>query len=298
MSRKFGRNYRVIIEDRNLEEIVIEPPITMEFTVERSRASSANVTHVRLYNLSKNHREAIQKDRWNEDNRRKFELYVGYDSEGKILPRIGFGNINRAYTMREGVDMITVIESYDGGWGLQQARTNITLPAGAKKATLIEAFVNDLVKFGIKRGSIPEAIGTFPNGVTYSGPTEEGLKQYTGGRGFIDNGFVNIIADNEAIESTIFISEATGLLSTPIRETAYIHYIMMFEPSLFLEQIVNIQTRTGVRVNGKYKVYELSHSGIVSPTVSGRMTTRVGVLNRPDLVVVPKGVRSRSSDVF
>ena len=295
---KFGRNYRAIIEDRSHRQVVIEPPITMEFTVERSRSSSSNVTHMRLYNLSRDHREALQKNRWNEQFNRRFELYVGYDSLGKVLPRVGFGNLNRVFSVREGSDVITTVESYDGGWASQQARSNLNIPSGTRVATIVDLLVDDLVKFGIKRGVISPMEGVTDKASTYSGYTDDLLYTVTGGASFIDNGFVHVLDDKSGIRSSIVINERTGLLDTPIRETAYIYYTMIFEPTIKLGNIIDIQSRTGIRVNGEHQVIEISHSGIVSPVVSGRMTTRIGVLNRSGLRPLFPRRRTRDNAIF
>lgn len=274
---KFDRQYKLFVETSTGTTIEISRPFTIEFDVQRDTLSSVNVASFRIYNLNERNRNLIRKDAWDFDDIRKVSFKAGY---GNNLPTLAVGNISQAWSVREGNNFITSIESFDGGWAFSSAQSNLQFPAGTPKQTVIQSLAQTMNAFGTTTGAIGITSGVLARGNSYSGNTADLLKQETGGSFFIDNGKVNVLADNEVIlANPLIISSESGLLGTPIRENTYLKFDVLFEPQVQVGQTVLLISSTGANFNGIHKVYSLSHKGMVSEAVGGRATTSLGVID-------------------
>lgn len=270
---KFGRAYSLAVETQNGETLTIALPFSVEFDITRNTLTSANVGQVRIYNLSANNRNQIRKDVTDYGDLRSIQLKAGY---GSNLPVVFAGNISQAWSVREGTNFITQIESFDGGFAFGNAQTNISFPADTAKQTVVENLAASLP--GVSVGAIGEFPGNISRGSTYTGNTMQLLGQVTGGAAFIDNGKINCLGNSECLEGEIqIINSASGLLGTPVREQTIIHFDMLFEPRLQVGQLIQLQSITGTNFNGLYKVISVKHRGIISGAVAGQAITTVGM---------------------
>ena len=275
---KLGRIYRLEIRDKNNELLVFTPPLTMEFTVDRTTLSSANVSSIILRNLSKDSRERLQKDAWVYESYREMKLYVGYETTS--LQLVATGNVQQAHSVRAGSDWFTSISCYDGGWAIHNARSNFSITRGTPVNDVVGRLVNDLVDSqGVSRGEIGNFNGTYKRGNTLSGSTLNLLNEVTAGSAFIDNGRINVLRDDEFIPSTIFIDSETGLLETPIRENFFARITTLLEPRINLQMKIRLESEGGVDINGEHIVYSLSHSGTISEVEGGKATSTIGFRN-------------------
>lgn len=241
----------------------------MEFDVLRNTLASANTSSIRVYNLSKINRSLIKHDLSDPSTIQQVELRAGY---GSIMAVIFTGNIQQAWSVREGNNFITQMESYDGGDALINGITNFTFNTGTAQKTIIEKLAASLPNVTV--GQIGDYPGNCARGNTYSGNTGELLNTLTGGGFYIDNGKAYCLNDNEAIEGEIeIINPKSGLLGTPVRENIYVNIELIFEPRVQLGQIIELQSITGDNVNGTYKVIGLHHRGTISSAVCGDAVT-------------------------
>lgn len=294
---KFNRNYRLVIEKRDKSELTIQLPFTIEFEAHRNSFSSANIASVRIYNLNPDNRNQIQRNQYDYLDLRKISLFAGY---GDHLALVFSGNINQAWSVREGNNFITQIESYDGGLAYNNAITSTSFngpPSNTTQQSIIESLaksLNSTETGDIKVGAIGNYDGQISRGNSFSGNTLQILSEMIGGSGggiFIDNGVLHILRDNEAIQGVPpVISSKTGLLGTPIVEETYINIDMLFEPSLKVGQLIELDSSTAddeVRLtsinvfskfNGVHKVISIKHHGMISSAVCGSVITSVGLL--------------------
>lgn len=281
---KYNRNYSLAVEAQNGSTITIELPFTLEFDITRNVLSSANVSSFRIYNLSEKNRNLLRKNKWDFDQLRKIELRAGYDQN---LPVIFKGSITQAWSVRESVNFITQIESYDGGFAYVNAKTDTPFPAGTNQKDVIENFVNSLKPYDVQPGAVGNFSGSIGRGNTYSGSTTDILREISGGGFFIDNGRANVLQDNECLDfETFVITSASGLLGTPILEDTYLNFDILFEPSLMIGQRVRLDSITGANFNSIYKVVSLHHRGMISESVAGTAITSVGLFAPAELSAV------------
>lgn len=271
---KFGRNYSLRVELNSGDILTIAPPFTLEFDISRKLYSSANFSSLRIYNLSQNNRNQIRKDVTDYGNFRSVELAAGY---GKVLPIVFKGNITQAWSVREGTNFITQIESFDGGFAYSNGFTDGAAGQFAA-ATPLKAVITSLADSlpGVSLGAIGDySYITQPaRGPSYSGPTCSLLSELTGGGFFIDNSKVNCLGDSECLGGNIQVINAkSGLLGTPVREQTILHFDMLFEPQLLIGQKIQLQSVTDANFNGYYKITALHHRGIISESVCGSAVT-------------------------
>lgn len=274
---KFNRNYILLVQKQDFTTLKVTRPFSVEFDVHRNSLSSANVCSIRVYNLSASNRAQIRLDQYDWGNKnREIAFFAGYGDKLSL----GFkGNISQAWSVREGVNMITQIECYDGGFAYINAVTNDQYPSGTPQSSIVDSLVKNLEGSGVTRGAIGSIPGEIQRGNAYNGSTTDILNDLTGQGFFIDNGKAHCLSDTECLAGDIpVINSQSGLLGTPVLETQYITFDMLFEPSLKIGQLINLKSQTAEHFNGTHKVISLKHRGMISEAVCGDAITTVGLL--------------------
>lgn len=278
---KFGRNYKLFIQTQNGDFITVTPPFTIEFDITRNILSSANVSAIRIFNLNANNRNQIRKNKNDFGAFRLIRLKAGY---GDVLPTIFEGNITQAWSVREGTNFITQIESFDGGFAFANAISNVNFISGTPQRTVVETIIADMSDSGVTLGYVSGFTDSTSKANSYSDSSINILKEITGGRIFIDNGKAYSLQDNECLSGVVqIINSSSGLLGTPVREETQIVFDMLFEPRLKLAQKVALQSSNQeedfqANFNGEWKVVSLKHRGMISDAVCGEAITSVGLL--------------------
>jgi len=275
---KFGRNYVLLVEASDGETISIQPPFTIEFDITRNTLSSANICSIRIYNLSLLNRQRIEFNIYDQGKFRLVRLMAGY---GNNLPIIFNGNINQAWSVREGTNFITQIESFDGGYAVNNAKINLPAKKGTPYAIVIAQVAASLQEnYNVSPGLIGDYPGVLMKDETYSGSTLEVLSQLTHRTFFIDNGTIYCLLDNECIINPSFtlVDAGAGLLGTPVREQKILTFDVLFEPRVIAGQIIQLQSATAVNgINGNYKVTGVKHRGMISQAVCGDAITTLSM---------------------
>jgi hypothetical protein len=297
---KFGRNYILYVGLEDGTILNISPPFTIEFNIIRKNLGSLNTCQIRIYNLSPRNRNLIRYDMSDYSTVRKIEFYAGY---GMNLPLIFIGNISQAWSIREGVDFITTIESYDGGDGLINGIISgtATFAAGTTLQNMYKILMSYMpnTTFGAIGPSFiysdPDTktkLLTNTRATSYTGNAGEVLRNITGGAFFIDLGKTYILGDNECINGSVaVVNSQSGLLNTPLRENSIVTVDMIFEPGIVLSQYIQLESSTfpqlnsnatnqsfnfatnSDNVNGYYKITSLIHRGMISESVCGDVIT-------------------------
>ncbi len=267
---KFERNYELTVQTVSGALLTVKLPFTIEFDITRNTLTSANVCQVRVYNLSELNRNQIRFNASDYGLFRQISLRAGY---GTNLAEIFSGNISAAWSVREGVNFITQLECYDGGFAFANARTDTQFPSGIPQKTVIGTLAGSLPH--VELGVIGDYPGVTTRGNSYSGPTTAILGDLTGGGFFIDNGKANALGTNEYLPSTdiTIVNAKTGLLGTPILEQTIVRLDMLFEPSLTAGSLVQVESLTERNFNGLYKITGVKHRGMISEAVAGSVIT-------------------------
>ncbi len=268
---KFGRNYKLTIQVSATESIIIEYPTTIQFSVHRSISSSLNAINLQIYNLSEEHRNQIFQDRY---QARRFQLILeaGYQS----LSTIFRGDIFEANSARQGTNIITTIDARDGYYDTNQTLVNTTLAAGTTVQEIITFLSSQFPN--LKIGQVGNFDGILERSVVLEGNVYEQLKKYTAGNQFVDLEkiyVINLGYENEIIinPDLPLIDVSTGLLETPRRDNAFLTVTTLFEPRVAMGQNIIVKTTVNPAYNGVYKVLGVTHQGVISGSVGGRLVT-------------------------
>ena len=255
--------------------VTIPADLTIDFTISRQALGSSQEATFRIRNLAQATRNQIYKDPYALTEYIAVKFQAGYVTD-PVLPVVFNGFVRSATSYREGVDVITEIQAYDGGMAMANgffAQTVIGQTIGQIMQTLARTLPGT---------SGATYIGKFPlkgtRGRTLMGNTWNILVQLSDGLAYIDNGDVKILNYNEAIEGTIpLIDSSSGLLGVPRRTPTMIEFDLLFEPRVILGQFIQLKSATNPIYNGTYKVMKILHRGTVSPAVAGDYQTSVGL---------------------
>jgi hypothetical protein len=277
MARKFGYTYllKCATKSESDEHVEIEPPFTLEFNIMRSINGSANTGSFTIYNLNPTTRKQLYKDPFFLEYR-AVQLYAGYDDgEQKMLPLLFNGFMNTGSSVRQGVDFHTAIEAYDGALAMTEGMNNQTLAAGQ---TLGDNLLGMMKKLpGIVGATIGAGFDQkTQRGETVFGNPVEYLKTVSRNRFFIDNNHAYILKDDEILPGDIgAIDASTGLIGTPKKNSKILEVELIFEPRVTICQALELTSTTFPEANGTYRVIEINHSGMISPQVASRVTTKL-----------------------
>ena len=290
---KFNREYVLEISGTAIPDpIVIKLPFTIEFDIERNNYSSVNRGTLKIYNLSRIHRQQIVHDQWDQSNSGPQTIYVvlqaGYGL-GPNYPVILKGNATRAFSYRQGVNFITQIDVFDGGLAYINAVTSRTFQAGTQISFVAEKLIKDLTNhapFGLSVGVISDLVGQLGKSTTYSGNPIQLLVELSNSNFFIDNLKANILLQEDAVGgSNVVVNSQSGLLGTPIKEAQWLLVNLLFEPRLTVGSVINLDSigvsgsqSHGAYYNGPHKVVSVAHRGMISSAVCGEVVTSLGLL--------------------
>jgi hypothetical protein len=285
LTRKFIRNYQVsiqVVDDESQPRLLIQPPFTIEFEINKEYMSSSGSGTFRIYNLKQLSRKQIRRNYNDYLKQRNMVFKAGY---GDSTPVVFNGAIQHAYDTREGTNDITQIEATDWSYAFISPDADYAGSAttGMTQKQLLQNVINTSLP-GIKLGQIGAGYDQkFMRDTPVSGSSKDILQQYTGGSGtsgfFIDNGVANIVGQTEALaaQGIDTIDTNTGLLNRPLQEANILHFDMLFEPRLLMAQIINLVSVTEPQLSGQYKVVSIHHHGMISDAVCGDAITSVGL---------------------
>lgn len=282
MSQKLGRNYILRVQNHNGTTTTIDyskSPFTLEFDITRNTNSSTNVAAIRVYNLGPKTRDLLRKDITNVGDYRPITLQAGY---GANLSTVFTGAVTQAFSVREGTNFISYLESFDGGFAFANSTTETPdFPPETPMKSVIQTITEDLgptVTLGAIGNSFTGTIGA--RGNAYNGNTSDLLRDLSNGQFFVDNGKAYFLAGFECVGGSLsVISAETGLLGTPQRQTAIITFDMIFEPRVICGQFVTLKSATDASFNGNYKINAIKHRGTISPVVCGEAITTLELNN-------------------
>lgn len=275
---KWTRNYILTVQtdEKAADYIDVTFPLTIEFRIVRNINADANSATFTIYNLSEDSRRKIFLDRYKTMYYKGIEFRAGYGDRKETLPLIFKGNIQQAFSRRNGVDYLTEIDAFDGGFAFVNGNTNRSFTEGTPDKQIIETLIKDLP--GVSKGAIGNFGVKLLKGNAFNGSTADLINEITEQHFFIDLEKAYCLRDNEVIEGNLqVINSATGLLGSPLREEAFLTFDMIFEPRINIGQYIKLESQTERFFNGTYKVLGVEHTGTISGATSGECKTKVSL---------------------
>lgn len=277
---KFGRTYSMKIQvDNELQAVEIGFPITLEFNVVRNTFASANTGSFTIYNLGPDRRRQIFHDRYDTLNYRQIILQAGYASEQNTpLATIFQGNVRSAYSFKRKQDWTTVIDAFDGGFGILNGQSSVSLGAPWSTTAAIKQMIGSMPNVSMGSVDIPNVQNS--RGLSLFGNAWDVVRRLAGNNtAYIDNEKANVVAQGTYVtpaNGIPLVTSDTGLLGTPRKLGALLEVDMIFEPRIFVNQLVQLESLE-TYYNGQYAVMGITHRGTISGAVCGDAVTTLSL---------------------
>lgn len=276
--RKYILTITPIDKDGNQKdkEIVITNPITLEFNVQRMPFAGQSGATFDIHNLNKSTRDKLFYDWWDINNIRAISLEAGYDN-GKF-DLIYRGRIRICTTKHKGTENITHIEAITG---LQVFDNPISM--SIKEGETLEGEkgvgkrIIDQIK-GLKTGALSFKQYQFVRPVALVGNAISLIKRYcpAGKDVFIDLDTIYVLGEDEYIEGDVrLLNSETGLIGVPERQQTSLTINCIFEPRIKIGQVIEVNSEIVKQFNGQYKVWGVSHSGVIGEGQAGNVITTI-----------------------
>lgn len=284
---KLNLRYKLHIEVKSLTSetqndiLKIEYPLKIEFHAKRNSLAEANTLNLKIYNLSEANRDRIYHDPYRFRELRHLELFAGYENN---LMSIFNGDIRLALSKREGTNIITEIQAYDGGYELTNGFSSFSMPKNTKILNIAERFSKD---FGFSFYKIGNFTNYTSRGMSFYGKTFNICSNlFYQDDFFVDQNIIHFMKRHEVIKRSnqylYQISTDTGLLEAPLRYNTTIMLTMLFDPRFFVKQYINLKSIINSRFNGDYAVTGIEHLGTISGLGENEARTTLYIWNGID----------------
>ncbi len=267
----FQRTYSITIWTPKGERLVIKPPISTNFSIQRNTLSSANRAKVTIYNLGESFRHQIARDRYT--NLNSFWAMViqgGYDGE---LSTVFQGNIQEAYSSKEGTEWVTTIDAFDGMYAIQNGYMSMTFEGNTSKLDIIKAAASNLPN--VLKATVSDQVKqetTTERGTALEGKPMEIIEEVSGITPSIDNETLYVLKEDEVASGVTYFLESDNLLETPKGRDNLLTVRTIFLPQIQVNYKCDLKSKEK-RFDGIYKVIGLTHDVEISGASGGRATT-------------------------
>ncbi len=252
MSR-FNRNYKVEIQLKGFDFIIL-PPLRIQFGCVKGMGRSVNKLTLKIFNLTKAKRDALVKDA--EDRTYiPFTLWVGYGDDLGIMFK---GSVHIAKTERSGTDLITTIESLDGGHDFLNSFTSKTVK---NKGVAVDEILKDMPN--TLAGKITKQNALIRPKVIVGNSVKMIEDQLNDGESyFIEEEKLYIMKEDEYIGSFIPLVRAdTGLINAPTRQEKKVTFTTLTNPTLKVGGLCELESVYSPHLNGTYKIEYIEYKG-------------------------------------
>jgi hypothetical protein len=270
---KFLRNYEIRIKTPAGELLTIAPPVSVQFDVDRAVMATQNNASVTFYNLSPSTRDKIYKDKFMFTQYWQMFILAGYGQTE--LYEIFRGNIQEAFSYKQGTEWITHIDAYDGAFAIQNGFVNETMTKDTSLKDMVTRVIHTMPQMlaGVL-GSPTD--GTSARGKTLIGPSYDIAQDLTGRQAFIDGETLNVMADNEVIAGQAFVLDSDNIFESPRRRDTFLEVSTLFSPEIRIGYMCQLKSKI-TRYNGNYKVLGIKHSAQISQAAAGEATSMISL---------------------
>ena len=273
---RFNRTYTLEFDIGSRTE-VIKPPLRISFEADKSIMGGLNKCRIQLYNIEERKRLALAKDAEQQGKRIPIRLSCGYQDRQELIFK---GTIFTGGTERQGADLVTTIESQDGGFDFTNSFTSRTVEGG-KRA--VDSVRQDMPN--TDEGKITERpMLTRPKVLVGNSAQLIDEMVGPGETWYIEDERLYIIKDNEVTSRFIpVVSAATGLISTPTRSSQQVTFQTLINPTVKIGRRVKLESTTAPYMDGIYRIETITYSGdnygdAWSQTCTGRLGAGTVVL--------------------
>lgn len=235
MSRKWRRVVRATISGSG-GELVVEG-LRIDFDATRTIGSKQNTGTVTIWNLSLANRGKLGE----EFDKVKIEAGYAETQVGIIFA----GSIRSAKTRREGANIASEIECGDGDEGVNKGAVSRTFPAGTKPREIIDYLRSEMP--GVDQGTMVGIDDLPPVSRPYTVYGWAARELDTLGRTYglywsLQNGQLEVVRHDQAINDVTLISSETGMIDTPEVTDKGIRIQCLLDPTIAPNRVIDVRS--------------------------------------------------------
>ena len=242
----FGRIVKVTVAGLLFES----PPFTVEFELPFSDGSEADVSNIKLYNLSDETTKKIAKGD-------PVVVQAGYEGD---VGTVALGTIEEATTAWQGVDKITTLLVGDGTNQWLTARVNRTWRQGVKASEIAKDII-DLLGLSVGQLKLPND-AAYPSGKTFATGAKTALEEIArdcGAKLHVTRQAIYLVPPDRFERVGVVLTADTGLLDSPepvTKPEGGYKIRTLLQHRITTDAMVEIRSRTA---NGQFRVIEGRH---------------------------------------
>jgi hypothetical protein len=252
LSKRFIRDYELILTLTSGEVVKIIPEIRIQFEVSKSTRGGLNTCSIKIYNLSDDKRKKLVKDKEDGQVRLPFLFKAGYSK----LENLFKGTVHEASSVKTGSEFVTTITSLDGGFDFINSFTSKTVTNNDVSNIVADMPNTEQGKISKRKALVRPKVLVGNSAKLIEDNLDDDETYY------IDEEKLYIIKDDEVTSDYIPIVQAsTGLLNTPIRKNLEVTFSTMLNPSIKIGGLAELISTTATHLNGIYKVITIKYKG-------------------------------------
>lgn len=199
----FDRQFIVKIGDIAVDSTQTITPLRCSFKVDRDKTPLANSAEVRIWNLNKDQRGALEAE-----SEVTCEIQAGYP---ETLGQIFFGTLRDIYTVREGPDLILIGSASDSEELLLESKVSLSFA----KDTALRDVLSALVKaVGMTDGNLDQVLSSGYSFLS-SGTKLETAMSFSGSAANELNWFCRSVGLEWSVQNGAFVGAIVGEPSDP-----------------------------------------------------------------------------------
>lgn len=239
------------------------------FSVEKTTLPEPNTASVQVWNLNPDQRASLEELRPKKDDKRGIPVLIeaGYKADGPA--QIFLGDLRTVYSVKDGPDWVTTLESGDGEKATQTARIGTSIGPKTPVDTALRAMVKAL---GVKPGNVEKTIQKlklgktgklFNQGVVLSGSVAQQLTTFARSADLewsIQDGALQFVDRGKVLAGKAYkITPKTGLIGSPtVDNKGVLSCDMLMLSDLRPGSKIVVESS---RVKGNYRVEKLNWRG-------------------------------------
>ncbi len=274
MADQWLRKASLVLENAAGDQLDISQ-LHFKFSISAADVQTPAAAQIRVYNLSDNTAQRIQKEF------AKVTLRAGYEGN---FGTIFVGDVKQIRRGKEtSIDKYLDITAANGDMAYNFAVANFTLAAGWTATELYNALLQELSLYGITAGYAPPLPATvYPRAMSFYGMVRDRLRELAAMVGcswsIHDNRLYLIPISGYVEGQSVVLTAKTGMIGFPEQTINGIHVRCLLNPNIFIGRAVEIDNESileapinvaytainyfpSVANDGKYKALAVTHMG-------------------------------------
>lgn len=253
----FGREATLTIGTIEIKDL------RFAFSITATLKPQPNKATIQVFNLNPDHRSQIE-----QLGTVPVRLDAGYKDGTQTL---FLGDLRTCPSMRDGADVVTVVESGDGAKAVQKSRVAISVAKGTNTDKVLRDVATAI---GVSAGNLNDAVtkiktsfpgsgSIFPTGTVLMGSAAREMTNICKSLNLewsIQQGKLQILERGKALAGeAVLLSKYTGMIDAPtVDNKGVLSVSSLLNPEIFPGRLLVLE---GDRLHGQYRIEECEYKG-------------------------------------